>query len=213
LQVSNCNPSSFVDIARMSELHAEVVARNPLLNATQVHHAVGGISESLMVRFFESSGWVKAEGQVGRTGFDGLFLKLDASGQIRDVLIVESKYNSSALKSTNYGTQMSHEWVKRKVVELQAYYPNETVYRDLAAIIENDGYRARLWSMKVENRIVQIDLKSVQSKDSKVQLTFDELIERPPRIINLASPKNSFERNFCDWYANALAAYVPIPKK
>jgi len=76
----------------------------------------------MMVRYFEHSGWTRIDGQVGRTGFDGLFVKYE-DGVIKDVLIAESKYNTSTLQSTNFGVQMSEEWIRRKMVEIKARFP------------------------------------------------------------------------------------------
>ena len=70
-----------------------MVTRNPALGKVQVNHAVGTINESLMDRFYTSSGWKSVSGQVGRTGIDGFLMKMDDSGVVRDLLIVESKYN------------------------------------------------------------------------------------------------------------------------
>ncbi len=91
-----------------------MVTRNPALGKVQVNHAVGTINESLMDRFYTSSGWKSVSGQVGRTGIDGFLMKMDDSGVVRDLLIVESKYNRSMLKPTNRGMQMSDVWVRKK---------------------------------------------------------------------------------------------------
>jgi len=200
LKNTECQPDSFYAIAKNSDIHADVLARNPALGATQVNHAVGAINESLMLRFFTSSGWKAVNGQVGRTGFDGLLVKVDDSGSVRDLLIVESKFNTSALKSTNHGTQMSDEWVRRKIQALRIQAPENDTYWQIENLIDQGAYRARLWIMKVENGKASIELKSVHSKDGSVSLHYAEEAERPPRVIDISSPQRSFDRNFSTWY-------------
>ena len=134
LKNAKCQPDSVYAIAKNSDIHADVLARNSALGATQVNDAVGAINESLMLRFFTSSGWKAVDGQVGRTGFDGLLVKVDDSGSVRDLLIVESKFNTSALKSTNHGTQMSDEWVRRKIQALRSQAPENDTYRQIDRI-------------------------------------------------------------------------------
>ena len=54
LKNTKCQPDVYYSIAKNSDIHADVLARNPALGATQVNHAVGEINERLMLRFFEN---------------------------------------------------------------------------------------------------------------------------------------------------------------
>jgi hypothetical protein len=64
LKEPKCDPMACADIARLSDLHREVVLRRPASNLGQVNQAVGEISERVMVRHFESTGWMQIQGQV-----------------------------------------------------------------------------------------------------------------------------------------------------
>lgn len=206
-----CHPDNFLEVVNTSRLHAEVVKRNPALGLVQVHHVVGALNENLMIRYFESSGWTRLEGQVGRTGFDGLFVKLE-DGVIKDVLIVESKYNTSSLQSTNFGVQMSEDWIRRKMVELKLRFPSEDIYQKIEPFIEANAYRAVLWNLKVEKDALNISVSKVKSKGGTVDIanatgTDVESLSTPfTNSVKLKAPQNSFEERVLKWYNDELAA-------
>jgi hypothetical protein len=209
LQTARCQPRTFLEIAKTSGLHAEVVARNPAIGLVQAHHLVGAMSERLMIRYFEHSGWTRINGQVGRAGFDGLFVKYE-NGVIKDVLIVESKYNTSSLGTTNHGIQMSETWVNRKLAELLERYPDNDVYRKIEPFIRNSSYRAVVWTLKVERDSVLVRLSKVKSKGGAVDLegavgTDVEDFSSPfVKSMRLGAPRNKFEERFLGWYKEEL---------
>ena len=214
LKEPKCEPLACADIARLSDLHREVLLRQPARNLTQVNQAVGDISEQVMIRHFESTGWTRIEGQVGRSGIDGLFVKRNADGVVREVLAVESKYNTSALQPTNHGQQMSREWVAKKLQNLRERQPDEATYRNVEELFNGGYYRARLWTMRVDKGEIQINLQRVRSASDKV----DELIgdpgtrvSVPPEVIRISAPKNSFEKTIADAYQQALRGLGPRP--
>lgn len=214
LKEPKCEPLAYADIARLSDLHREVLLRQPARNLTQVNQAVGDISEQVMIRHFESTGWTRIEGQVGRSGIDGLFVKRNADGVVREVLAVESKYNTSALQPTNHGQQMSREWVAKKLQNLRERQPDEATYRNVEELVNGGYYRARLWTMRVDKGEIQIDLQRVRSASDKV----DELIgdpgtrvSVPPEVIRISAPRNSFEKTIADAYQQALRGLGPRP--
>lgn len=205
LQNSKCDSNVFLEVLRMSELHAEVIIRNPSLGKTQVNHAVGAINENLMFRFYTSSAWRSIDGQVGRTGFDGLFVKMDDSGTVRELLVVESKYNRSLLKPTNHGMQMSDEWVRKKIADLRQKNPEHATYHQIEELIDRGVYRARLWHLKVEDGKAKIELKALHDKDGSIHLDdINEAAERPPRVIDLGNPRGAFEKQFVSWYRDEI---------
>lgn len=204
LKSPKCQPESFYAGAKNSDLHAEVLARAPALGPTQANHAVGAINENLMLRFYEYSGWKAVDGQVGRTGFDGLLIKVDSEGTVRDVLIVESKFNTSTLKATNHGTQMSDEWIRKKIQNLRNQSPGNETYRQIESLIEGGSYRARLWNMRADSGKASIERKSVHSKDGTVSLQGVEDAERPSIVIDIRAPKSDFEKRFASWYQEEI---------
>lgn len=205
-----CDPSICASIAGRSELHAEVLLRRPDLNLTQANQAVGSISEQVMIRHFEESGWTRIEGQIGRTGIDGLFIKRRGDA-VQEVLIVESKYNTGTLQPTDHGLQMSRDWALRKLTELRGKHPDNPTYPQIATYIQQGFYRARLWNMKVDNGVMKIDLQRVHSKGSDVDLLDDPgtRIAVPPKIIRLSAPENDFERALVRQYRQALEKLAP----
>jgi hypothetical protein len=125
LKQTACEPLTCAGIARISDLHREVLLRSPASNLAQVNQAVGSVSEQVMIRHFESTGWTQISGQVGRSGIDGLFVKRNAEGIVREVLAVESKYNTGTLQPTQHGQQMSREWMDKKIRNLRSRQPDE----------------------------------------------------------------------------------------
>lgn len=211
LQDPACHAGTCGAVARASDLHAAVLTRRPALNLTQANHAVGEVSEKLMHAHFEGSGWSRIEGQVGRTGIDGLFIKRRPDGTVRDVLIVESKFNTGSLQPTNHGHQMSREWALRKLAQLQLAYPDERAYRQVSTLIERGFYRARLWTMRVGADQIHIDLQRVHSKGADIELLENQgnRIPIPPKSILLSAPADNFEQNLVNAYNSALNALGP----
>ena len=74
-------------------------------------------SQFLKSSAYQPDKWEKINGQIGRTGFDGLYVRRK-NGVIRKVFINESKYGYSKLGTTRAGKQMSKQWSIKKVDEL-----------------------------------------------------------------------------------------------
>ena len=196
LKTPGCAPLDCITVAGRSDLHAQVLLRRPELNPALVNHAVGHISEQVMITHFEASGWSRLEGQVGRGGIDGLFIKRTKEGAIRDVLIVESKYNTSALKPTNHGTQMSRDWVLKKLEDLRSRYPDDSDYPVISRYVERGIYRSRLWSMNVQEGSMKLELTRIHSKSDVVELGGGaaDRIPQPSASISIASPGSERDR-------------------
>lgn len=87
-----------------------------------LNHFKGALGESLMDRVFTSSvlkqtgGWSKLTPHVsGRNGIDGLYIRLDALGNPRSVLVADAKMNSARLGTTVQGKQMSDSWIRPRL--------------------------------------------------------------------------------------------------
>ena len=214
LQVPSCDPARFLKTIQTSPLHAEVAFRNPGLDPVRVNHQVGQISENLMTRYFGAGKWEQLEGQIGRTGIDGLFV-FRKDGGIRDLLVVESKYNGSLLGETNHGTQMSKDWILRKLAELKSRYPENGDYAVLERLVSADAYRAILWQLEVKKEELQVALRRMHSKGSVVVQTplpaeeIGEFGAEEIERIRLRGKRSDFEIQMGNWYQQELAA---IPK-
>lgn len=206
-----CQPQPFLDIAQTSRLHAEVVRHAPYLSAVQVDRTVGSMTERLMDRYFVDSGWEKLNGQIGQTGIDGLYVK-SKGGVIREVLIAESKYNTSPLGNTNFGMQMSDEWIRRKLVELKTAYPAEESYRQVEGFVEKGVYRAALWNLRVSEDGLAVSLSKVRNKSGTVDLVpaggtdVADLAEPLTNEIRFAEPRNRFQKSILEAYREELEA-------
>ena len=108
----------------------------------------GNATECVMHKFYTNSGWIQIEGEVGRNGIDGLYYKTK-NGQIKEVLVAESKWNTSRLGRSGKNKlvkQMSQEWVLRTMNELEWHKPLPE-YNTIKTFITHDQYRARLFKM------------------------------------------------------------------
>ena len=173
----------------------------------------GYSSECMMNEFYTSTGWKQIEGEIGRNGIDGLYYKTK-NGQIREVLVAESKWNTSKLGRSGKNKlikQMSQTWIMRTMDKLQRHKPLPE-YNTIKRFIENDQYRARLFKVIPKGSdSIQIDIYTLKNKG---QHEFDTFVERKLDRINLKTPKNSFERKMVNAYntcrATALHKYFPM---
>jgi len=134
----------------------------------------GASSECVMHQFYTQSGWVQVEGEIGRNGIDGLYYK-KKNGVIKDVLVAESKWNTSRLGRSGKNKavkQMSKEWVLRTMDKLVKKLDTPT-YRTLREFIFHDQYRARLFRLKPKSKNgIQISIYKIKNKGLKA---FDEI--------------------------------------
>jgi len=173
----------------------------------------GASAECVMHQFYTQSGWTQVEGEIGRNGIDGLYYK-KKNGVIKDVLVAESKWNTSRLGHSGKNKaimQMSQEWVLRTMNKLIHKMPSN-IYSTLKRFIEHDQYRARLFRLKPKsNNSIQISIYKIKNKGLKA---FDEIKDRQLPPISITSPKNSFEQCMVKAYNDCrkmkLNKYLPV---
>ena len=179
-------------------LVAREIPRDTLIQG-RLNIVNGASSECVMHQFYTQSGWVQVEGEIGRNGIDGLYYK-KKNGVIKEVLVAESKWNTSRLGRSGKNKavkQMSREWVLRTMNKLIKKMPSN-IYSTLKQFIENDQYRARLFSLKPKsNNTIQIAIYKIKNKGLKA---FDEMKDRQLPPISIISPKNSFEQRMVNAY-------------
>lgn len=182
---------------------------NPKLQA-KVNLKTGKITEGVMSKYFTKAGkWKKIEGEVGRNGIDGLFIK-KKNGKISKVLLVESKFNTSKLANTKHGKQMSKEWALKKIDNLIKKYPNNKDYKTIKKMILKDQHKAILWKMKTEGNKVIISTKKISSKNSDVKLQNLKAGEKlkinykQNQVIDVKNPQNKFQENFTKWLQESI---------
>jgi hypothetical protein len=209
LKNTTCDLESFSSLMTKSPLHVKVATKYPSMSLGQINIKVGTINENMMNKYFQSTGWTKIEGEVGRNGIDGLFIK-KKNGVIIDVLVVESKYNKSGLQYTNHGQQMTKQWVSKKIDNLIKEYPNNSDYIGIKRYVDNDIYRAMLWNLKTQDDQLMISLKQVHDKMGKV-VTSDLKGNRQMKInfngnqeISIKNPNNDFHKEIVSWYKEEI---------
>jgi len=167
----------------------------------------GASAECVMHKFYTNSGWIQVEGEIGRNGIDGLYYK-KKNGVIKDVLVAESKWNTSRLGHSGKNKavkQMSQEWVLRTMNKLIKKMPSKT-YTTLKQFIEHNQYRARLFRLKPKsNNTIQISIYKIKNKGLKA---FDEVKDTQLPPIRINAPKNSFERGIVKAYNECRRTYL-----
>ncbi len=176
----------------------------------------GYSSECAMHKFYTNTGWIQIEGEVGRNGIDGLYYKVD-NGQIKEVLVAESKWNKSRLGRSGKNKlvkQMSQEWILRTMNKLEQH-KSLPQYGTIKRFIEHDQYRARLFKMlPVGDDSIQINIYKIKNKGMS---NFGTFVESKLRPINLGKPRNKFEKGVVEAYnscrVEALNRYFPMLDK
>jgi len=159
----------------------------------------GASAECVMHKFYTNSGWTQVEGEIGRNGIDGLYYK-KKNGVIKDVLVAESKWNTSRLGRSGKNKavkQMSQEWVLRTMNKLVKKM-HTNIYTTLRRFIESNQYRARLFRLKPKSHnTIQISIYKIKNKGLKA---FDEIKDTQLPPIQMNAPRNSFERGIVTAY-------------
>ena len=167
----------------------------------------GASAECVMRQFYTQSGWIRVEGEIGRQGIDGLYYK-KKNGVIKDVLVAESKWNTSRLGRSGKNKavkQMSQEWVLRAIDKLIKKNPSMP-YDTLRQFINHDQYRARLFRLKpLRDNQIQITIYKIKNKGLKA---FDETMDTQLKPISINNPRNSFEVKIVNAYNTCRSQYL-----
>lgn len=174
-------------------------------NAVMVNKRNGNVAEKLMDDYFKKGGWTKLNGEIGSNGIDGLYVK-KKNGVISEVLIAESKYNTSSLGTTKQGArQMSKQWTEVKIDALikDARKRGNTQalkqYLQVMAHVKRGNYRARLWKMipKMNGQYLFELKKIVASGENLISiepLTGNHKYKIDQTIIDTLNPKTAYDK-------------------
>lgn len=189
------------------DLYYRLAMKTPNSTPTQLKLEAGKIAEDLMDKNFKNSGWVKLEGEVGRNGFDGLYVKLDKSENIKKVMIVESKYGNARLKRTVDGaTQMSKKWSIKKVDALIKKYPNDPKYKQIKEHILKEHAKYRIYRLQAKNGKLYQAIEKINPKEENVsisKLTGNERykVNRTQNSeIDLSNPDGKYQESISEIY-------------
>lgn len=180
----------------------------PECNDANINKIKGNISEEIMDEYFKKSGWEKIEGEVGVNGIDGLYIKRDKDGNIKDTLMVESKYNTSQLGDTKDGKQMSKDWILKKLDNLEKAFPDNQDYSQVKDLVNSDKHKTRLWQVNEVDNTLHISLKKIDSTGNEVSIS--ELsgrenykVNKIPSI-NLKEPVDNYQKSLAETYDNIV---------
>jgi len=212
LAIKGCNPYKFYkEVYNKPPLYRHIYLKYPNISKTLLIQKVGQVNEKIMDKYFERAGWKKINGEVGRNGVDGLYVKYDKYGNIKDVMLVEAKYNKSMISKTVDGSkQMSKKWSIKKLDELIKKYPNNPEYKIIKNRILSNSYRARLWKMSEKDGKLIFELKKIipQQKDIKIEnLKGSEKTKinyKNNFSIDINNPKTPFQTEVLEWYQEAI---------
>ena len=207
LKTNGCELSKYYELSSRSNLASKILYKYPTLNQTTLNHKLGKFTEIMMDKYFSRSGWKKIEGEVGRNGVDGLYVKRNKDGHIKRLLFVESKYNKSQLLPD----QMTKKWLLKKTEALIKKYPYNKDYIMIKNMIERDHYARRLWNMKIDGDDIVINLKKITEGSSgrtanhlrgpeKTSINYKD-----NQRINIVNPKNKFQKDMVNFYKEALS--------
>ena len=212
LAIKGCNPYKFYkEVYNKPPLYRHIYLKYPNISKTLLIQKVGQVNEKIMDKYFKRTGWKKINGEVGRNGVDGLYIKYDKYGKIKDVMLVEAKYNKSMISKTVDGSkQMSKEWSIKKIDKLITKYPDNPEYKIIKDKISSDNYRARLWKMNEKNGKLNIELKKIipQEKDIKIEnlrgAEKTKINYKDNFSVDINNPKTFFQKEVLNWYKEAV---------
>ena len=168
----------------------QIQARKNLIHAAS--------AECMMDLFFMyGNNWQKIEGESGIHGIDGLYIKTHHD-TISDVLVAESKWNSSRLGSTKKGTikQMSKRWILDKLKEAAPYNKDIKNFHQISNLVKHDMYRARLFKLKpLDADRLKIILYRIKNKSDDKSI---EKVDKSTLILDIKHPKNSFHKKMIE---------------
>ena len=212
LKTKGCNPYKFYkEVYNKSSLYKYIYLKHPNISHSLLMQKVGLVNEKIMDKYFEKTGWTKIEGEVGRNGVDGLYIKSDKNGNIKDVMLVEAKYNKSTINKTSDGAkQMSKEWSTKKIDKLIKKYPDNPEYKVIKQKIISGNYKARLWRMSETDNKLNIELKKILPNEKNIKiipLKGGEKVKvnyKNNFTIDMNNPNNNFQKEIIQWYKEAI---------
>ena len=80
-------------------------------------------SQNILNTWLKDTGnWISLSPRVGRQGLDHIFIKTDANGVPRGLIVGESKYGHSQLGMTKDGIQMGSNWTNKRLIAMGNRY-------------------------------------------------------------------------------------------
>ncbi len=180
--------------------------------------AIGEIGEGMMRAYFQYTGWeqIKVPTPNSLNGLDGVFVKRTPSGFIKDVMIVESKVNSSQEGILKTGERQGSKAYNLKKIDAgislatdkhlkeDLLLIKEKINKDLARSIE---HRAVFSNSRV--KITHRPLTSPKNNPNSI-------VKGPPRIVanfDFTAPKNPYEKFISKSIIDEIIRFLSNPNK
>lgn len=111
---------------------------NSIINKSRLYTILKGvIGERIMHDTLRMQGWNFVHpnlGSTARQGIDGIYIKYDAQGNPRQLMVGEAKYGTSQLNMTKDGQQSSTAWYNARLKQTsQRYAAGAKAFRDQAS--------------------------------------------------------------------------------
>ncbi len=101
-------------------------ARTHVAGRTSIKGVVGesiAASKFLQTSLQKTGNWHSISPRVGSQGIDHIFLKIDPKTALpKDIIVGESKYNTSQLSKTKDGLQLTRGWIKPRLQKMGDRY-------------------------------------------------------------------------------------------
>lgn len=139
------------------------LARSLVSGKTAIKGSLGEAvaGSSYLSKFLANSGnWVSISPRIGEKGMDHVFLKINPKdGLPRNIMVGESKYNTSPLGMTTDGIQLGDKWTAQRLKKLGDYYlrladvtqratlPTIKPSHDLTVVLKN-GKTVHFWKSR-----------------------------------------------------------------
>ena len=160
--------------------------------------------------------WQSITPRSGPQGLDHLFIKI-RNGVIKDVMVGESKYNTSALnKKTKDGIQMGEEWIGKRLKRLAWRYTQISALKEIGfgkpplnsarklCVVLKSGKRVYFWTegYKWNFSGIKAELSEARLRASQYGEYFDRassgLVKYRSRVFNIVPKGNDIEIRIYD---------------
>ena len=180
--------------------------------------AIGEIGEGMMRAYFQYTGWeqIKVPTPNSLNGLDGVFVKRTPSGFIKDVMIVESKVNSSQEGILKTGERQGSKAYNLKKIDAGiSLATDKHLKEDLLLIkekINKDLARSIEHRVVFSNSRVKITHRSLTSPKDNL----NSIIKGSSRIVadfDFTAPKNPYEKFISKSIIDETTRFLSNPNK
>ena len=179
--------------------------------------AIGEIGEGMMRAYFQYTGWeqIKVPTPNSLNGLDGVFVKKTPSGSIKDVIIVESKVNSSQEGILKTGERQGSKAYNLKKIDIGiSLATDKHLKEDLIIIkekINKDLARSIEHRVEFSNSRVKITHRTLTSPKD-----INSIVKGPLRTVadfDFTAPKNPYEKFISKSIIDETTKFLSNPNK